>query len=411
MTKYTEEQLQKAISHVHRDPIVPRARIAALYEVNRTTLNWCIAGTQLTHAAAHRDQQLFTPGEERVIAEHCGAMADLGFLVSHDMLQQIAQDMLNSRNQPPKGSSIGKGNGMSKGHSSSEPLAKDLGVHIVGVHWVDRFLWRNPEFKKRYVRYQERARKAASNDEESQAHFLHLLPNLVRRHKVAAEDIWNCNEKGITIGRNQIRSVAILRRSTKQATMMSEGSREFCSVLDTINASGSVIPPFIFWKGKTHRDSYYKKGDDRDATFAVSLSGYMDDELGLLYISKHFEPHTRTASAAGTGTAAGTSTPTGTAINRPRILIVDGHSSHRCWPVVQYALDHNIHMIQLPSKSTHILQPLDVGCFALLQAAYERHLRDWLLMNPLSVICKIDFLELLFNARTEDYSVDTIKKA
>ena len=68
-------------------------------------------------------------------------------------------------------------------------------------------------------------------------------------------------------------------------------------------------------------------------------------------------------------------------------------------------------MIQLPSKSTHILQPLDVGCFALLQAAYERHLRDWLLMNPLSVIRKIDFLELLFNARTEVYSVDTIKKA
>ena len=392
MTKYTEEQLQKAISHVHRDPTVPRARIAALYEVNRTTLNRRIAGTQLTHTAAHRDQQLFTPGEERAIAEHCGTMADLGFPVSHDMLQQIAQDMLNSRNQPPKGSSIGKGNGMSKGHSSSEPLAKDLGVHIVGVHWVDRFLRRNPEFKKRYVRYQERARKAASNDEESQAHFLHLLANPVRRHKVAAEDIWNCDEKGITMGRNQIRSVAIVRRSTKQATMMSEGSREFCSVLDTINASGSVIPLFIVWKGKTHRDSYYKKGDDRDATFAVSPSGYMDDELGLLYISKHFEPHTRMAS-------------------RPRILIVDGHSSHICWPVVQYALDHNIHMIQLPSKSTHILQPLDVGCFALLQASYEWHLRDWLLKNPLSAIRKIDFLELLFNARTEVYSVDTIKKA
>ena len=108
-------------------------------------------------------------------------MADLGFPVSHDMLQQIAQDMLNSCNQPPKGSSIGKGNGMSKGHSRSEPLAKDLGVHIVCVHWVDRFLRRNPEFKKRYVRYQKQARKAASNHEESQAHFLHLLANLVRR--------------------------------------------------------------------------------------------------------------------------------------------------------------------------------------------------------------------------------------
>ena len=165
------------------------------------------------------------------------------------------------------------------------------------------------------------------------------------------------------------------------------------SVLDTINAAGSVIPPFIVWGGKTHWESYYNKDDDRDATFAVSDSGYMDDELGMLYISQHFEPHTRSAGG------------------RARILIVDGHSSHVCWPVVQFALNHNIHLIQLPSKCTHILQPLDVGCFALLQGAYERHLSNWLLKNPFSVIRKVDFLELLFSARTEVYSVDTVKNA
>lgn len=118
----------------------------------------------------------------------------------------------------------------------------------------------------------------------------------------------------------------------------------------------------------------------------------MDDELGMLYISQHFEPHTRVADQA-------------------RILIVDGHSSHICWRVIQFALDHNIHLIQLPSKSTHILQPLDVGCFALLQAAYERHLSSWLLQNPLSVIRKVDFLDLLFNARTEVYTIETVKAA
>ena len=109
------------------------------------------------------------------------------------------------------------------------------------------------------------------------------------------------------------------------------------------------------------------------------------------FISKHFEPHTRTG--------------------RQRILIVDGHSSHVCWPVVQFALDHDIHLIQLPSKSTHELQPLDVGCFALLQTSYEKQLRDWLLENPLSVIRKVDFLDLLFKARTETYTIDTVKNA
>ena len=117
----------------------------------------------------------------------------------------------------------------------------------------------------------------------------------------------------------------------------------------------------------------------------------MDDELGFLYISKHFEPHTRTG--------------------RPRVLIVDGHSSHVCWPVIQFALDHDIHIIQLPSKSTHILQPLDVGCFALLQANYERHLREWFAGDPLGLMCKAVFLELLFKARIDTYKQSTVTKA
>ena len=400
MTNYTEQQLQKAISHAQKDPTIPRRRIAALYEVNVTTMNRRIAGTQLTRAAAHRDVQLFSPGEEKAIADHCGVMADLGFPVSHDLLRKIAQDMVNSRNQPPTGK--GKGKGAVKSHIQTLN-GQNFEVHTVGVHWVDRFLRRNPRFKKRYVRYQERARQAASNDQESVTCFLRMLDKLRRRYKVEPEDIWNCDEKGITMGRQQVRRVAIVRNSNKQATKVTEGSREFCSVLDTINAAGSVIPPFIVWAGKTHRQGYYNQDDDRDATFAVSESGYMDDELGMLYISQHFEPHTRRA-VNDSDTAANSAI-------RPRILIVDGHSSHVCWPVVQFALDHNIHLIQLPSKSTHILQPLDVGCFALLQVAYERHLDEWLDQHPFGVIRKVDFLDLLFTARSEVYTVATVKKA
>ena len=229
MPKYTEKQLQKAINHARKDPTILRRRIAALYEVNVTTLRRRMAGTQLTYAAAHRDEQLFSPGEERAIAEHCGAMADLGFPISHDLLQKLAQDLLNSRKQPPKT----KG-----GILVNQPVdpGADAEVHTIGVHWVDRFLSRNPEFKKRYIRYQDRSRKAASSDEESQIHFLYLLSNLIRRHKVVPQDIWNCDEKGIIIGRNQVRWVAIVRSSAKQPTMMTEGSREFCSGMYYVQA-------------------------------------------------------------------------------------------------------------------------------------------------------------------------------
>ena len=221
MTKYTEQQLQKAISHARKEPTIPRRRIAAFYQVNVTTMNRRIAGTQVSYTAAHRDEQLFSPGEEKAIADHCGVMADLGFPVSHDLLQKIAQDMINSRNQPSK----------TKGGILVDqcPTPADSEVHTIGAHWVDRFLRRNPAFKKRYIGFQERARKAASGDIESQVNFLHLLDKLKRRHKVEPEDIWNCDEKGIIMGQNQTRKVAIVRKSTKQPTMVTEGSREFCS--------------------------------------------------------------------------------------------------------------------------------------------------------------------------------------
>ena len=126
-----------------------------------------------------------------------------------------------------------------------------------------------------------------------------------------------------------------------------------------------------------------------EATFAVSESGYMDNELGFEYMKEHFEPYTRNA-------------------NNPRCLIVDGHSSHLTWKVVQFALSHDIHMICLPSKSTHLLQPLDVGCFGVLQTTYERNLNAWLRKNPLSVISKPAFLDILGKTRTEVYTIDCI---
>ena len=396
MPKYTEQQLQNAMKHARKEPNVPLPRIAALYTVNITTLRRRLAGTQVSNAAAKRQAQLFSPGEERAISDHCGVMADLGFPVTKDLLQRIAQDMLNSRNQLPKGQ--GTGSTISSNHQDASSSTST--THTIGAHWVDRFLKRNPTFKKQHIRYQERARKAAENDVASQAQFLLLLANLVRRYSVQPEDIWNCDEKGIIMGRNRIRTVAIVRASTKKgAVAMTEGSREFCTVLETVSAAGRVIPPFIVWGSKTHRDTYYKEKDlapdERlgDATFAVSDSGYMDDELGYYHISKHFERHTQRPE------------------KRPRILIVDGHSSHICWPVIQHALNHDTHVIQLPSKSTHLLQPLDVGCFALLQAAYERHLRAWLLDNPLSVIRKVDFLGLLYKARKDTYEPDIVRKA
>ena len=70
-------------------------------------------------------------------------------------------------------------------------------------------------------------------------------------------------------------------------------------MLETVSATGHVIPPFIVWKNKVHCDGFYATGDSRPAIFSQSPSGYMDDELDLDYMVKHFELHTRPADLDG----------------------------------------------------------------------------------------------------------------
>ena len=111
-------------------------------------------------------------------------------------------------------------------------------------------------------------------------------------------------------------------------------------------------------------------------------------------MQQHFEPHTWR-------------TMDGKVLTR--ILIVNGHASHLHYSMLSWALEQNIHVICLPSKSTHILQPLDVGCFGLLQRQYECNLGLWIIENPLGLVNKVVFLEILYKTRKEVYTTEIIQ--
>lgn len=179
-----EKKLQQAIRHSRREPELTAAVVARLYEVNATTLRRRLAGKTRHYATAAWKKQLFSVGEEQAIADHVGNMADCGFPLTHALLRQIAQDMVNLRDIHQAKLQDGR---------TTTPTPS---THIVGQQWVDRFLKRNDGFKRTYIRYQERARAAASNNIELQADFLRKLDNLLRRKGIKPEDLWNCDEKG-----------------------------------------------------------------------------------------------------------------------------------------------------------------------------------------------------------------------
>ena len=57
------------------------------------------------------------------------------------------------------------------------------------------------------------------------------------------------------------------------------------------------------------------------------------------------------------------------------------------------------------------MQPLDVGCFGLVQKAYQRHLRAWFAANPTAVMTKAIFHGLLTLTRQEVFTAEVILAA
>ena len=148
-----------------------------------------------------------------------------------------------------------------------------------------------------------------------------------------------------------------LRRKKTLGTSQ-DGSREFISLLASICADGDVLPPGLIYQGASNdlQDTWLQDFDHsyEEAYFAVSQKGWTNEELGLSWLSKIFEPRTKTKAG-----------------NHKRLLIVDGHSSHVNMKFIDFCDKHGIILAILPPHSTHRLQPLDVGIFAPLSTAYS----------------------------------------
>jgi hypothetical protein len=54
-----------------------------------------------------------------------------------------------------------------------------------------------------------------------------------------------------------------------------------------------------------------------------------------------------------------------------RLLIVDGHESHNLHEFYKYCKEEKIIVLYMPPHLSHLLQPLDVGCFSPLKRAYS----------------------------------------
>jgi hypothetical protein len=95
---------------------------------------------------------------------------------------------------------------------------------------------------------------------------------------------------------------------------------------------------------------------------------------------------------------------------RTRVLFLDGHSSHDSLELVDNARDKNIKILAYPSHTTHVLQGLDVVCFARLKEKHAEKVREFKANNNITLTHKC-FLRTFGPAFLEAFTPETVRSA
>ena len=163
--------------------------------------------------------------------------------------------------------------------------------------------------------------------------------------------------------------------------VLQPGNREWVTAIESINATGLALPPCIIFKGKVFIQARFEDSAlPHDWLFELSPNGWTSDDIGLRWLQDLFIPST-IARTKG----------------KYRLLILDGHGSHLT-PKFNEICSQNIIPICMPAHSSHLLQPLNIGCFAVLKRSYSGLVETKMRLG-INHIDKLDFLEAYPHAR------------
>jgi hypothetical protein len=251
-------------------------------------------------------------------------------------------------------------------------LLTERGAGKVGIKWPSNFVKRTPELKTRFNRKYDYQRAKCEDPEIIQPWF-ELVRNTKAKYGIPDEDIYNFNETGFQMGVISTGVVVTGSERRNRPRAIQPGNREWVTVIQGVNSQGWTIPPFIIFAGQYHLSAWFEESLPQDWAISLSDNGWTTNEIGLEWI-QHFDKHSKDRTKG-----------------IYRLLILDGHESHDSFDFKQFCQRNNIITLCMPPYSSHLLQPLDVGCFASLKKAYRNQVEN-LIRNHINYITKLEFL-------------------
>ncbi|KAM5527292.1 transposase [Fusarium oxysporum f. sp. phaseoli] len=359
---YSECQILLALQALRNNPKLGLPGAARLYQVNYWALRRRQNGIQSRRDWIPKSRKL-SDLEEQIIVK---------FILD-----------LDSRGFPPQ---------LRGAEEMANRLLADRDASPVGKRWAMNFVKRHKELKTRFFRKYDYQR-AKCEDPTIIRNWFRLVENTIAKYGIRSDDIWNFDETGFMMGVIASGMVVTGAERRGKPKSVQPGNREWITVIQAINAEGQAIPPFIIGAGQYHLANWYRESSlPGDWAIATTQNGWTDNEMGLEWL-KHFDRSTAKRSNS-----------------RYRLLILDGHESHHSVDFERYCKENKIITLCMPPHSSHLLRPLDVGCFSVLKQAYGREI-EHLIRCSINHVSKTEFFPAFYAAFQATMTEENIKAA
>jgi hypothetical protein len=144
------------------------------------------------------------------------------------------------------------------------------------------------------------------------------------------------------------------------------------TVIGAVSAIGHQIPPFYIFTGKRKID-HLIDGDLPGTDYTVTESCWSNADVFQEYMKDHFSKYVHVKEG------------------EHLLLLYDGHVT---LSLIDWAKERSIILFLLPPHASHILQPLDVGCFGPLQKIYNKECSSYLRKNLGQVVCRLNICQI-----------------
>jgi len=364
-----EVRIQQALDDLEAGKIKSIREASRVHDVPYSTLAARRTGRPSRYTS-HVSQQICTEVEEQSLNNWIQRWTAQGFAIRHDLLRLMAEHLILSR--------------------MDENRRRTISTHILGKNWTTRFVKRYSNLKTIITKPIERSRQLACTPETFNKWF-NTFHDHMQKYKPDLEDIYNVDETGFAMG-STARMYGIVDRYQIGTGYQGCGAKgQWITAVECVSATGKVLPPLIIFMGKYLQSTWISDDVPEDWMVTTSPNGWTSNAIGLKWLEKHFEPHTRPM-----------------ARNKYRFLILDGHDSHITPEFIHFCEAHRIVPLCIPPHTSHELQPLDLAVFSPTKHWFRRAVDSRLRLGEIR-IPKSEFLSLYCSIRPRAITLQNIE--